>query len=267
MVSPVGVAPLPAVCRLGVSMIAVGLILDLVDFVTGNGWAWLWGGEHGPHLIVLIGMIFTLVGVIAYGALGARGEDRPVRFTVWSSILAAGLSLEAGVIHLAVVDEHFAEYPPFGWLFAFLALFQAMWSFAYLARPLARLATVAIAVNAGAVVIWATSRSVGLPIGPEPWTPEGIGPLDVLATGIELALIGVLAIGLLPLGRQLRREVTRPSAAALVGSVLLIVVTLTLTAFQSGGGHGDHSEATAPADAGRMAPPDSESATTGGHEH
>lgn len=120
-------------------------------------------------------------------------------------------AIAAGVIHLAVVGEHLAEYPPFGVLFAVLATFQGAWAVAYIARPRTPLAVVAVAVNAGATVVWALSRTTGLPIGPGPWIPEAVGALDVQASAIEAALVVVLGVND---GRKLtpfQRSKTDPS--------------------------------------------------------
>jgi hypothetical protein len=48
------------------------------------------------------------------------------------------------------------------------------------------------------VAVWLLSRTVGLPLGPTPWEPEGIGILDVLATVFEIAVIGVVLPVILP---------------------------------------------------------------------
>ncbi len=251
--------PLPGISKFGAALILFGLLLDLLDYATEQPWTsgWLWTGEHSSHLLVFIGMVLTLVGVIAYGVLdvtpavrSSTGTQRlllptgPVGFVVWSSILAAGLSIAAGAIHLAVVGEHVAEYPTFGVLFAVLASFQGAWAFAYTARPNTPLAVVALAVNGSAIVVWAVSRTAGLPIGAEPWIPEAVGALDVLASAIETAIVGVLGIAVLPSLRQMRRGLSVSSAVALVGSVLIIVAVLTMSAFRADTGHADHSEGT-----------------------
>jgi hypothetical protein len=98
-----------------------------------------------------------------------------------------------------VIDAHFAEYPPYGVAFldgvAFLALagFQVVWAVAYVLSPERPLAVAAIVVNAGAVLIWAASRTVGLPFGPEPGHVDSVGPFDVAAGAMEITLIAALA--------------------------------------------------------------------------
>src|SRR3954454_7571924 len=91
----------------------------------------------------------------------------------------ATLSLGAGGIHFAVIGEHLQEYALFGYLFLALAWFQAVWAIAFLMRSSVPMGWLGIIVNLGAVTVWAWSRYSGLPIGPEPWQPETVGPLDV----------------------------------------------------------------------------------------
>ena len=45
--------------------------------------------------------------------------------------------------------------------------------------------------NGAMVEVWAVSRTTGLPVGPDPWMPEALGALDLLATGLEIVLIAV----------------------------------------------------------------------------
>ncbi|MDP9243242.1 MAG: hypothetical protein M3O84_08730, partial [Actinomycetota bacterium] len=102
----------------------------------------------------------------------------------------AGLSAASALIHGAVVPEHLAEFPLFGIFFAVVALSQAFWAIALLgwgpSRPLLRWS---VLLNVGIVLLWAVSRTVGLPLGPDTGTPEAVGAIDVLATIYEVALI------------------------------------------------------------------------------
>jgi hypothetical protein len=106
----------------------------------------------------------------------------------------AGLSLGAAAIHFAVVPEHLAEWWAFGVFFVALGAFETVWAAALLARPSRLVIAVGIAANVATVLLWAISRTVGLPIGPEPWMPEEIGLLDLAATALELLLVAGLAL-------------------------------------------------------------------------
>lgn len=50
-----------------------------------------------------------------------------------------------------------------------------------------------IAINGGLVMLWTISRTLGLPFGPETWTPEALGLPDIVATAYEaVAAMGIL---------------------------------------------------------------------------
>lgn len=76
-----------------------------------------------------------------------------------------------------------------GAFFATVAAVQTVWAIAILLRPSALVYVGGVIVNAGIVAIWVASRTIGMPIGPEPWTPEPLGALDLLSTTLELLII------------------------------------------------------------------------------
>lgn len=195
-------------------------------------------------IAVLIGGLGTLVVVTMLADRGGLLPKAPVPFGRWVAMIVAGLSVGAASIHFAVIGAHFEEYPPYGVAFVALAWFQVGWAVAYLQAPRRRLAIAAIAVNAGALAVWLASRTVGLPIGPEDGHVEAIGPLDIAAVLMELALIAVLAWDLGAIGRRIRPALPRTSAVMVIGSSALVVVLLSTTAFVAAGGdaHGgvDH---------------------------
>lgn len=198
-------------------------------------------GAVRPEVFALAADALVLaIGGLAIAALvlGRRGwlPESTVDFATWTGILAAGLSLGAAAIHFAVIGEHFAEYPPYGIAFALFAWFQVGWAVLYIVRRSRGLAALAIVVNVGALIVWAVSRVVGLPIGPEPRTIEPIGPLDLLAGGLELVLIGILGWNLVARSDRIRPSLSRSSAVVYVGSAILAIVVLTSTAFAVTGG-------------------------------
>lgn len=165
-----------------------------------------------------------------------------VAFGTWTRLIAACLSFGAAAIHFALVGEHFAEYAPYGVAFAALAWFQVGWAVRSIVRDDRRAATVAIAVNAGALATWAASRFIGLPFGPEPGQVEPVGALDLLAGALEIALIGVLVLDFAAGSIRLRPALSASQATIVVGSGLLAVVVLTSAALATTGGSA-HDEA------------------------
>ena len=165
-----------------------------------------------------------------------RLRGAAVPFALWSGTIAAGLSLGAAAIHFAAIADHFAEFAPYGIAFAALAWFQVGWAIACLFMPRPSVAIVGVVVNLGALLTWAASRTVGLPFGPDPGQIEPVGPLDLVASTLEIVLIAVLAWELGAIGRRIRPALPRARAVAVVGSTALAVVLLTTTAFVAAGG-------------------------------
>lgn len=142
----------------------------------------------------------------------------------------AVLSLGAAAIHFAVMPEHFAEWWAFGLFFATIGWFEALWAVGYAARPTSRAAVLGLVVNAGTVLLWAASRTTGLPIGPEPWIAEAIGVPDVVATSLEVLLVLGLAAALAaPRARHTNaRQAIGVMTAVTLGVSVLIAVATTL---------------------------------------
>ena len=189
--------------------------------------------------ILLLGLGVVLAATVIMDRHGMKTKIA-VPFGRWTAVLASGLSLGAAAIHFAVIGAHFAEFAPYGVAFAALAWFQVGWAIVYLAAPSMPAATLGAAINGGAVVVWALSRTVGLPIGPEPGELEPVGPLDLVATALEIALIGLLLWNLAGSRIRLRPALSATSAMAIVGSGLLLIVVSTSAAFAAAGadGHG-----------------------------
>jgi len=113
-------------------------------------------------------------------------------------VLAAGL-LGAAVIHAAVVPEHFDGWWAAGTFFVVLALAEVAAAAAVLARSRAvrtPALLAAVVVSAGPLLVWAVSRTSGLPFGPEAFEPEAVGVADVLSCALELTTL-VIAVVLL----------------------------------------------------------------------
>src|SRR3982074_3694519 len=88
---------------------------------------------------------------------------RPLLFGV------IALTLGAACIHIAVAPMHFLEWTPFGVSFLGAAAVQGALAGALLLTPTRRLLALSVVANIALVVVWAISRSVGLPVGPAPW--------------------------------------------------------------------------------------------------
>jgi diguanylate cyclase (GGDEF)-like protein/PAS domain S-box-containing protein len=153
----------------------------------------------------------SLVSTLASSArswwVSARSADPRLQALAAASALVAG-------IHISVCLEHFQEATAYGVFFALLATFQLAWGAVVLARPTRTVLLFGASVNAATVGLWLVSRTVGLPVGPETWSPEEFGRLDIAASAVELAVVPacVLLARVLPRGRALR---WRPAAHGL----------------------------------------------------
>lgn len=118
-------------------------------------------------------------------------EDGPDHGISDLGILLAALTVGAGIIHLAVALQHAgtgAWIDPVG--FALVGWVQVLLAAMLLVRKGGR-STVLIAgaVNAAAVVVWAASRTVGLPFGSHAEVVEAVGLLDGICAGIEVVAV------------------------------------------------------------------------------
>jgi len=133
-------------------------------------------------------------------------------------------SAAAATIHSAVVPPHWDEYVPFAVLFAVTGAFQFLWAAAVLVRPVRSVLLVSAVVNLGVAAAWVVSRTVGLPIGPEAWTPEPVGVADVAASVFELAIGAGAAVLLSSAGPRL--EAWTPRAASQLAAIAISVTLL-----------------------------------------
>ena len=161
----------------------------------------------------------------------------------------AALSMAAAAIHFAVMGEHFAEYVAFGVFFSVVAWSQAVWAVGVIVLPSRRLLLVGLVGNALVILVWLTSRTTGLPIGPEAGAPEPAAFVDVLSTILEVAIVAGTAMLVLR-GRPTPSMRGLPVWLGLAGLVIALAVltTWSVAAGATSGGehgidHGDHDEA------------------------
>jgi hypothetical protein len=98
-----------------------------------------------------------------------------------------------------------------------------------LARDRMPLPRLAAAAQLTMVALWAVTRTVGLPTGPEVWTPEAVGRADVLCVLLEVVSAGAVAAWLAR-SHAGRRPVRAGRYLLLVGAGALAVAFLTTPA-------------------------------------
>ena len=142
--------------------------------------------EHELRVAALLRQIADgsrglLENVVLDGPRTRRPASAVLPVAVISSTAAAG-------VHAAVCPAHFRESAVFGLFFAGSAVAQVLWSVAMVLRPSRRLVRGAVAGNASVLVLWAVTRTVGLPFGLLP-RPEAIGPWDLSCGAWELVVV------------------------------------------------------------------------------
>jgi len=136
----------------------------------------------------------------------------PVRRGRAETALRAGVGLAsaaAGAIHIGVVPAHLREYWLFGLFFVAAGAAQAGWAFLMAARPTRALNLAGLVGNAAVVALWIVSRTLGVPVGPEPGVAEPVGVLDALSSAFEV-LIVIGTIALLRSGQRASLERAKP---------------------------------------------------------
>lgn len=171
----------------------------------------------------------------------------------------AALSAGAAAIHFAVTFEHFSEYSLYGVFFLVLAWAQLVWPVVLIALPalawtpasarparfpagwsrsgLTPLAARRVAVwlwlgiigNAGVLVVYFSSRSIGLPIGPDTKTAEAWGGLDLVCAAEEILLVGIAAVVLARPGLLARPVRPRSQVRSLASLLAVPVVVIAAT--------------------------------------
>jgi len=154
--------------------------------------------------------------VVVAAATLAMGVGRRLPAAV---SVAGASAAAAGFVHFAVAPQHFAEWWGFGAFFVVCGEVQLGWALLVRRVPGRLVLSVGLAGSLLLVVVWAVSRTSGLPLGPEPLIPEAVGRPDLLAVALELVTAGCCAWGLR------RHHATTPFARPVVFCVLVVVAT------------------------------------------
>lgn len=147
------------------------------------------GGDHESLTWLLAAPVAAAVAALLARS-SRRGTVAGGRSTrTLAAILPAAASAASGAIHLAMTGPHFDEAFTHGLFFLGLGAFQLITAGLVALDLRRRLFAVMAAGNATAVGVWLLSRTLGLPVGPERWVPEAVGPADVATTVLEVAIV------------------------------------------------------------------------------
>jgi hypothetical protein len=147
---------------------------------------------------------------------------------------AAALSLGSAAIHVGVIGDHFREFWLYGAFFLVIASLQALWGVLVLLRPTRRTLVLGGVGSGALVLVWIVSRTAGIPIGPNGGGREALGPLDTVATLMEVGIFA--AVVALTKSRIGHRRIS--AARTLVASAFAWLTVGALTVIVLGVGNG-----------------------------
>lgn len=160
-------------------------------------------------------------------------------------LLAAFASIGAGAVHVAVVPNHWQEWPLSGVFFAGLAAFQLIWAVVVIRWPRPTILGIGLIANLGAMTLWVVSRVWGVPFGPHADVPEAVGASGVLTMMLEASVLLGATWSLLPRYRSAllttggyRFAVTGAALAMLMLMTPGVIEGLEHSHSEAGGHHG-----------------------------
>jgi hypothetical protein len=166
-------APGTADQDVGMPALTVAALLAHVDHVHAVPAA------GGPRVVALL---LAALPFVAGGVLLLRSRH-PLTSTV---VL---FSAAAGFVHAMVTPQHFQEGLAVGVFTLAITVGQLGGVVAGLNRPSRGLWVATVAGNAAVLAVWALSRTTGLPVGPQPWTAEPVGLVDLACAAYEAAIV------------------------------------------------------------------------------
>ena len=145
---------------------------------------------HLLHVIPLLVPVVAIAAVLLPDVVrhGYRRLHDQVQDRSRTLLGLAGVgSATAATVHLAVAPEHFRESSLYGTFFLLAAAAQVGFLGYLLGRPSRRVLLAGLAGNGSLLVLWAVTRTVGIPVGPAQGEVERVGALDLTASLAELA--------------------------------------------------------------------------------
>lgn len=117
---------------------------------------------------------------------------------------AAILSFAAGFIHAAAGPEHVKEWWAYGLFFYGSAVAQVSFGLLLITQGIEGwggwvavrgwVYAAGVMGNLAIIALWVVTRTIGVPVGPEAFEPEGLGVVDLSSKAIEFALVAVLMV-------------------------------------------------------------------------
>jgi hypothetical protein len=164
------------------------------------------------------------------GAVKHAPDDRVVPVRKIAGYCLAIVSVATAVIHFAVSGEHFQEYWLFGVFMLTVAWLQLLWAVAIVTRPVPWVLAGGAVVNAGIIVIYIVTRTVGDVIGPTPHDVEPFGFGDGLCTVLEALIVAGCCWLLVSKADRLVPRDQMYGVPASLGGAIVVLLSLALVA-------------------------------------
>ncbi|HUZ44843.1 MAG TPA: hypothetical protein VMU63_10605 [Acidimicrobiales bacterium] len=170
-----------------------------------------------PAVEATVAMRRSRIGLLTSDGGSARSERR-----IGALLQACAVgTMVAAATHTVVMPDHFAQSWLYGGFFLVALCGQLALAGLLLGRPGPRVVRAAVAGSAALVGLWAFTRYVGVPLGPDRGATEPVGTLDVAASVGEVVTLvcGSLLLGapgLVPAWRWRQWSTTMRSALGVV---------------------------------------------------
>ncbi len=149
--------------------------------------------QHAAHFGTLVGPVLLLAFWASWSELRAWLRRQDDVHLPTAALVAAALSVGASVIHAIVIPSHYSESVLYGAFFATAAVAQLGWAVLVVVRPRRGVLLAGVAGNFGIVVLWAVTRTAGIPLGVAAGQREAVGALDSACGLLELGVVACCA--------------------------------------------------------------------------
>ncbi|MBI2451779.1 hypothetical protein HYV50_01730 [Candidatus Pacearchaeota archaeon] len=151
------------------------------------------------------GLIIVLTGLALIGISNKYERKTNLKIPYFTE-LASVLSISAGLLHAALITDHFREWWGYGLFFIIVAMVQVSYGMIFLfqvrrhprgviksKKSLEFLYVCGLAGNLFIIMLYIITRTIGIPFfGPEAGRVEDVSPIDIFSKGLEIGLIVVV---------------------------------------------------------------------------
>ena len=217
------------------SIAAVPVLMPAATAIILGGLATAYGTlDGGDHPTVSIGGAMVLAAAGTLWALVLIDQQAAPRLAATSPVLLVltWASVQAGLVHFAVVPQHFEEFWLYGLFFIVVGLAQIASVYLVIKLPLRPVLVVIALGNLAVAVVWAVTRTYGAVVGPDATKPARAGFGDIVSSVLEV-VVSVAALMLVARPDRMRRSEPQQSRESLNTVIAFGVTLLSILALYS----------------------------------